>query len=138
MEILLYGADQNASLLLMAIGFSLVYGICRLPNFAHGAIFVFTGFVASDVWAKTGNELSQVLNGAPLVWDSQEVGLAEAASLDALWIAAGELEKEVSDIKITPDIQINYWPLVGGAALLLSAGLLLHTIFSKAFKGARA
>ncbi len=46
MEILLYGTVQSASLLLMAFGFALVYGISRLPNFAHGAIYVFTGFVA--------------------------------------------------------------------------------------------
>ena len=30
----------------MAIGFSLVYGVSRLPNFAHGAIYVFSGFAA--------------------------------------------------------------------------------------------
>ncbi|MHC4549387.1 MAG: branched-chain amino acid ABC transporter permease [Planctomycetota bacterium] len=46
MEILLYGAVQSAALLLMAFGFSLAYGICRLPNFAHGALYVFTGYVA--------------------------------------------------------------------------------------------
>jgi branched-chain amino acid transport system permease protein len=32
----------------MAIGFTLVYGICRLPNFAHGALYVITGFL---VWS---------------------------------------------------------------------------------------
>jgi branched-chain amino acid transport system permease protein len=46
LDILVYGTVQSASLLLMAFGFSLVYGISRLPNFAHGAIYVFTGFVA--------------------------------------------------------------------------------------------
>ena len=46
MEILVYGTVQSATLLLMAFGFSLVYGISRLPNFAHGAIYVFTGYVA--------------------------------------------------------------------------------------------
>jgi branched-chain amino acid transport system permease protein len=30
---------------LMAIGFSFVYGISRLPNFAHGALYVVTGFI---------------------------------------------------------------------------------------------
>ena len=46
LEILLYGTIQSLSLLLLAFGFSLVYGISRLPNFAHGALYVFTGFVA--------------------------------------------------------------------------------------------
>ncbi|MEW6071361.1 MAG: branched-chain amino acid ABC transporter permease [Planctomycetota bacterium] len=45
-EILVYGTVQSAGLLLMTFGFSLVYGISRLPNFAHGALFVFTGYAA--------------------------------------------------------------------------------------------
>jgi branched-chain amino acid transport system permease protein len=46
LEILVYGTIQSASLLLMAFGFSLVYGVSRLPNFSHGALFVLTGYVA--------------------------------------------------------------------------------------------
>ena len=44
MDILIYGIINSFSLALMAIGFTLVYGICRLPNFAHGALYVITGF----------------------------------------------------------------------------------------------
>lgn len=47
MEILIYGAINSFALALMAIGFTLVYGISRLPNFAHGALYVVTGFA---VW----------------------------------------------------------------------------------------
>ncbi len=46
MEILVYGTVQSAALLLMALGFSLVYGVSRLPNFAHGALYVATGYAA--------------------------------------------------------------------------------------------
>jgi branched-chain amino acid transport system permease protein len=48
MTILIYGIINSFSLALMAIGFTLVYGICRLPNFAHGALYVVTGFL---VWS---------------------------------------------------------------------------------------
>ena len=48
MDILIYGTINSFSLALMAIGFTLVYGISRLPNFAHGAIYVITGFL---VWS---------------------------------------------------------------------------------------
>ena len=48
MEILIYGVINSFALALMAVGFTLVYGICRLPNFAHGALYVVTGFL---VWA---------------------------------------------------------------------------------------
>ncbi len=47
MGILIYGIVNSFSLALMAIGFTLVYGISRLPNFAHGALYVVTGFA---VW----------------------------------------------------------------------------------------
>jgi branched-chain amino acid transport system permease protein len=48
MEILIYGIINSITLALMALGFTLVYGISRLPNFAHGAIYVITGFI---VWS---------------------------------------------------------------------------------------
>ncbi len=48
MTILIYGIINSFSLALMAIGFTLVYGISRLPNFAHGALYVVTGFL---VWS---------------------------------------------------------------------------------------
>lgn len=48
MTILIYGTINSFALALMAIGFTLVYGISRLPNFAHGALYVVTGFI---VWS---------------------------------------------------------------------------------------
>lgn len=45
MDILIYGIINSVSLALMAIGFTFVYGINRLPNFAHGALYVITGFL---------------------------------------------------------------------------------------------
>ena len=45
MGILLYGIINSAALALMALGFALVYGISRLPNFAHGSLYVVTGFI---------------------------------------------------------------------------------------------
>ena len=48
MDILVYGTINSFRLALLAIGFTLVYGISRLPNFAHGALYVVTGFI---VWS---------------------------------------------------------------------------------------
>lgn len=48
MDILIYGTINSFALALMAVGFTLVYGISRLPNFAHGALYVVTGFI---VWS---------------------------------------------------------------------------------------
>lgn len=45
MDIFIYGIFNSISLALMALGFALVYGISRVPNFAHGALYVVTGFL---------------------------------------------------------------------------------------------
>lgn len=47
MEILLFGTINSVTLSLMALGFTLVYSISRLPNFAHGALYVTSGYI---VW----------------------------------------------------------------------------------------
>jgi branched-chain amino acid transport system permease protein len=49
MDILIYGTVNSVALALYALGFALVYGICRLPNFAHGALYVLSGFIAWTV-----------------------------------------------------------------------------------------
>jgi branched-chain amino acid transport system permease protein len=52
MEILIYGVINSVSLALMALGFALVYGVSRLPNFAHGALYVLGGYI---VWQLINN-----------------------------------------------------------------------------------
>jgi len=45
MKILIYGTINSVSLALLALGFAMVYGVSRLPNFAHGALYVLSGFI---------------------------------------------------------------------------------------------
>jgi len=45
MDILIYGTVNSIVFALIAVGFTLVYGVSRLPNFAHGAIYVLVGFL---------------------------------------------------------------------------------------------
>ena len=44
-EILIYGSIRSITLVLMALGFALVYGTSRVPNFAHGALYIINGFI---------------------------------------------------------------------------------------------
>jgi branched-chain amino acid transport system permease protein len=46
MEILVYGIINSVILSLMALGFTLVYSISRVPNFAHGALYITSGYIA--------------------------------------------------------------------------------------------
>jgi branched-chain amino acid transport system permease protein len=45
MDILIYGTVNSIIFALIAVGFTLVYGVSRLPNFAHGSIYVLVGFL---------------------------------------------------------------------------------------------
>jgi branched-chain amino acid transport system permease protein len=45
MDILIYGTINSVTLALIAVGFTLVYGVSRVPNFAHGYIYVLVGFL---------------------------------------------------------------------------------------------
>lgn len=45
MDIIIYGIINSVSLALMALGFALVYGVSRLPNFAHGALYLTAGYL---------------------------------------------------------------------------------------------
>jgi len=45
MDILIYGTVNSVIFSLIAVGFTLVYGVSRIPNFAHGSIYVLVGFL---------------------------------------------------------------------------------------------
>jgi len=53
-EVIIYGLVNGMTFVLMAVGFSFVYGISRLPNFAHGALYVVTGFITWSFINKAG------------------------------------------------------------------------------------
>lgn len=42
MDLILYGLINSVYLTLIAIGFAVAYGVSRVPNFAHGALYVFS------------------------------------------------------------------------------------------------
>jgi len=62
MDILIYGTINSIALALMALGFALVYGISRVPNFAHGALYVICGFITWSLFHTLGmNYLISIL-----------------------------------------------------------------------------
>jgi len=46
MDILIYGIVNSVKFALIAVGFTLVYGVIRLPNFAHGALYILMGYIS--------------------------------------------------------------------------------------------
>jgi len=53
-EILIYGTINSIVLSLLSLGFALVYSISRLPKFAHGALYLTTGYIVWLLVNKTG------------------------------------------------------------------------------------
>ncbi len=74
MEILIYGVINSIVLALLSLGFALVYSISRVPNFAHGALYITSGYL---VWL--------FLNKAGLPYvPSILLGIAATAVIGAL------------------------------------------------------
>jgi branched-chain amino acid transport system permease protein len=73
-EILVYGIINSIVLSLLSLGFALVYSISRVPNFAHGALYIMSGYL---VWV--------FLNKAGLPYGvSIVLGLAATSAIGAL------------------------------------------------------
>ena len=54
MDVLVYGFINSVTLALISVGFSLVYGVSRLANFAHGSLYVLAGFLTWVFFLKIG------------------------------------------------------------------------------------
>ncbi len=54
MDLVIYGFINSLNLSLIATGFALVYGVSRVPNFAHGAFYVLTGCLSWILLNKAG------------------------------------------------------------------------------------
>jgi hypothetical protein len=87
---------------------------------------LYTGYAASDVWEKPVSDLSDALVGAPVVIDSQPVGLAEKAALDALWVSKGAKLPEVEHV-----MKLNLGLAAGLAAILGVTLLMWATVRAK-------
>lgn len=54
MQIIIYGTINSVALALYALGFAMVYGVSRLPNFSHGALYVVSGFITWSFYHTLG------------------------------------------------------------------------------------
>jgi branched-chain amino acid transport system permease protein len=64
MDIVIYGLINSVSLALMSLGFALVYGVSRLPNFAHGALYVLTAYITWLLMNRLGLHYAVSIIGA--------------------------------------------------------------------------
>jgi branched-chain amino acid transport system permease protein len=58
-QILVYGVSQGAIFALIALGYTLVYGIIELINFAHGDVFTLGAFISLAIFSLIGVNAGQ-------------------------------------------------------------------------------
>ena len=82
------GLAQGAIIGLIALGYTLVYGILRMINFAHGEVFMFGAFGAfffSDAWEQSGFlDSNPVLSMALLLVIAMLVSMGVAILLERI------------------------------------------------------
>jgi branched-chain amino acid transport system permease protein len=104
------GLTLGAQYALMALGFSLAFGILRVINFAHGAFYVVGGYLAYYVTSDLG--LPYVLGVVVAV-----VGTAAIGYLFELFIIERRIDDHLATIVLTLGAS-----LIGGAAMLAIFG----------------
>jgi branched-chain amino acid transport system permease protein len=66
-ELLRNGIVLGSLYALIALGYSMVYGILKLLNFAHGDIYMVGAFLGYGVFTQLGAPLSPVMSIVPLL-----------------------------------------------------------------------
>ena len=100
------GLTLGAQYALMALGFSLAFGILRVINFAHGAFYVVGGYLA--YWVTTELGLPYVLGVVVAVLGTAAIGYAFE-----LFIIERRIDDHLATIVLTLAAS-----LIGGAAML--------------------
>jgi branched-chain amino acid transport system permease protein len=79
---LLDGLTQSALLFLVALGLTLIFGVMRILNVAHGSLYAFGGYAAATAGSYIGGGDSIVLSLLALVLGAVVVGLILGAIIE--------------------------------------------------------
>lgn len=79
---LLDGVTQSALLFLVALGLTLIFGVMRIVNVAHGSLYAFGGYAAATAGSFIGGSDSVVLSLLALVVGAVVVGAVLGAIIE--------------------------------------------------------
>ncbi len=79
---LLDGLTQSALLFLVALGLTLIFGVMRILNVAHGSLYAFGGYAAATAGSFIGSSDSIVLSLLALVLGAVVIGLVLGAIIE--------------------------------------------------------
>lgn len=132
-----YGLVQAATLFLVALGFSVTFGLSGIPNFAHGGTYILSGFVCwyllrglgwPHLLAATGSVAAAALVGVVLYWavirPVRRLVLAEVIATFAAGVAMLELFRWAGLVTY----EFNLPPVVGGSVTLAGVTVDAHRV----------
>ncbi|HVE49587.1 MAG TPA: branched-chain amino acid ABC transporter permease [Casimicrobiaceae bacterium] len=79
---LLDGLTQAALLFLVALGLTLIFGVMRILNIAHGSLYAFGGYAAATAGALIANENSIALSLLALLLGALVIGVILGAAIE--------------------------------------------------------
>jgi branched-chain amino acid transport system permease protein len=125
-ELTTTGLTQGAIYALVALGYTLVYGVLRLLNFAHSEVFIAGAFAAVWTWGALGLNQDSKVSGAGLIALYILIAAVAAALASALTAAV------VERVAYRPLRRRNAPPLAFlitaiGASIVLSESLGIFT-----------
>jgi branched-chain amino acid transport system permease protein len=85
------GLEQGSIYALVALGYTLVYGVLRLINFAHSEVFMIGTFASMWTWQAMGFDQNSLAGGVGSVVLLIVVGLVAAAAASAVTAVTVEL-----------------------------------------------
>jgi branched-chain amino acid transport system permease protein len=137
LSVLLYGLVQAAVLLLVALGFSVTFGLSGIPNFAHGGVYILSGFVCwyllrklgwPHLLAAAGGVAVAAVVGVLLYWlvirPVRRLVLAEVIATFAAGVAMLELFRWMGLVTY----EFNLPPVVAGSVTLGELAVDAHRL----------
>ncbi|HWS33734.1 MAG TPA: branched-chain amino acid ABC transporter permease [Actinoplanes sp.] len=120
------GLEQGAIYALVALGYTLVYGVLRLINFAHSEVFMIGTFTTMWVWGWMGFDQNTPVNGIGSIILLIVVGLLAGVGASALTAVT------VETVAYRPLRRRNAPPLAFlitaiGASFVLAEGIGIYT-----------
>lgn len=118
----LNGIQFGMLLFLMSVGVTLVFGVMRIINLAHGATFTLAAFIAAGTFAETGSFVAAI--GATLIGTMAAAALIEVTVIRRLY-ERSHLDQVLATFGIT--IALNEFTVVlwGREPLFMSVPLAL-------------
>lgn len=134
--IILNGLSHGALLFIMASGLTLAFGLMRVVNLAHGAFYLWGGYIGISVFRNTGNWWLSVLAGGCAI---AVLGLFKERVL-LHWVRGKILSESLMAIglaTILADLALTIW---GGSPLSIRAPVELNprvSLFGITYPGFR-